>query len=272
MNTITFDAKSCIGCGICAKDCPMGIIEITDGSAAVQDRNASLCISCGHCVSVCPRGAASAGRHDSSRLERIDAMNLPSGEQMSLAIRSRRSVRVFRDAIVPRESISSLIDTARYAPTSGNSQLVRWTVIDSPGELRRITQHVIDFIRHLAESGDPTASAYRFADMVNDWEQGRDRIFRGAPAAVLVHAPLSHGAAAVDSSIALTCFDLAASAAGLGTCWCGFFMIAYRNWEPLRKAVSIPEGEYCFGAMMLGYPAYEYKRIPPRKDAVINWM
>ncbi|HNX59889.1 MAG TPA: nitroreductase family protein [Spirochaetota bacterium] len=272
MSVITFDMKSCTGCGTCEKDCPMGIIEFTGKSPSIQEKHASSCISCGHCASVCPYGSIAIDGSDPGRLDNIDQEILPSAEQMSLAIRARRSVRSFRTTPVQENIVTSLVNTARYAPTSGNSQLVGWTIIRTPGELRRITEHVIDYIRFLAASDDPAAAAYRFADMVKDWEQGQDRIFRGAPAVVLTHAPLSHGAAAVDCAIALTCFDLAAFSAGLGTCWCGFFMMAYRNWEPLRKAIPVPEGHYYFGAMMLGYPSYKYKRIPPRKNAVINWM
>jgi len=35
--------------------------------------------------------------------------------------------------------------------------------------------------------------------------------------------------------------------------------------------LGIPEGNAAFGAMMLGYPKFAYRRIPLRADAKIVW-
>lgn len=49
--------KSCTGCGICAKSCPVGAIPADN----LRSVDKSLCISCMRCVSVCPEGARSIG-------------------------------------------------------------------------------------------------------------------------------------------------------------------------------------------------------------------
>ncbi len=43
----------CLGYGSCARVCPTGAIEITDGRLAIV--HPELCISCGACVKTCPR-------------------------------------------------------------------------------------------------------------------------------------------------------------------------------------------------------------------------
>lgn len=48
------DENTCISCGACESECPVGAISQGD-AAFVIDENA--CISCGACAGVCPVGA-----------------------------------------------------------------------------------------------------------------------------------------------------------------------------------------------------------------------
>lgn len=50
---IKVDAQKCIGCGICAAQCPMDNIHITQNTAKASDR----CTMCYRCVNLCPRQA-----------------------------------------------------------------------------------------------------------------------------------------------------------------------------------------------------------------------
>jgi nitroreductase/NAD-dependent dihydropyrimidine dehydrogenase PreA subunit len=271
MKDLIINESRCSKCGICADDCPMGIIDMSGGFPVLSKENESRCISCGHCLAVCPRSALSIGGIKPEDCHPIDKDMLPSFEETDLLIRARRSIRKYKEKSVTRETILQLIDTARYAPTASNSQLVRWTVIDSPDQIKLFGQLTIDFMKHLFDSGDATAKAYRMDKIVAAWNNGNDVVFRGAPVLVIAHAPSTYPVAVVDCSIALSYFDIASVSADLGSCWAGFFMRAFNNWEPLRKAVGLPEGQSCFGALMLGYPRYEYKRIPPRKAEDVLW-
>ncbi|MCI6921607.1 MAG: 4Fe-4S binding protein [Lachnospiraceae bacterium] len=47
---------SCIQCGSCAGQCPVGAISEGDGKFEI---NADTCISCGSCAGGCPVGAIS---------------------------------------------------------------------------------------------------------------------------------------------------------------------------------------------------------------------
>jgi len=65
--------------------------------------------------------------------------------------------------------------------------------------------------------------------------------------------------------------ELAALPLGLRTCWAGIFQAALRKWEPLKTALSLPEGHINHYPMMLGYPRFKYYRVPERKQPIIIW-
>lgn len=52
-----FNLEQCVGCGICAVNCPAGCILMKDGKASVEQEG---CIGCGECVVVCKTDALTA--------------------------------------------------------------------------------------------------------------------------------------------------------------------------------------------------------------------
>ena len=273
MTHITVDQEKCKFDGICSAVCPMGIIELKDGSTVpkLAPGLEELCITCGHCVAICPHGALSLDGMKAEDCPPVRADLALGSEQAEHFFRSRRSIRTYQDKMVEREKLARLIDMAHYAPTATNSQQLQWLVVTSREQLHDLAGMIIDMLRYLIKEEHPLAKAYRLDRSVEAWEAGIDTVLRGAPALVVAHAPKGYALAQVDSSIALTFLDLAAPTSGLGACWAGFFMMAAAQWPPLQQALALPDGNACFGAMMIGYPKYDYHRLPLRKEAVVSW-
>jgi len=130
---------------------------------------------------------------------------------------------------------------------------------------------VVDGMRSMINE-TPGLADVSYLDLpVRAWDQGIDVIMRGAPHLIVVHARTYMGLSQVDCSIALTYLELAAYSMGLGACWNGIFQMAATAYPPLMEAMQLPEGHQCFGAMMIGYPKYKYRRIPLRKEPKVVW-
>ncbi|MEW6109414.1 MAG: nitroreductase family protein [Nitrospirota bacterium] len=272
MSLFVVDSEKCKRDGICVAECPIGLIELKDKKTVPMpiDGADEMCMNCGHCVAVCPHGAMSLATMRSDECIPVQKDFLPGPEQIEHLMRSRRSIRTYEDRAVEREVLTKLIDVARYAPTAINTQLVRWLVINNKDGIRRLAGIIIDWLRHLIKEQSPMAGRYRLDRVVAAWESGDDRVCRSAPALIVTHAPKDYPAAATDCAIALTYFELAASAFGMGACWAGFVHSAANQWPPLQQALGLPEEDTCL-AMMVGYPKYKYHRIPQRNGAMIEW-
>ena len=271
MSLIKFDMELCSHCGACVFECPVRIIELVGGNPSVVEERAPTCIHCGHCVSVCPDAALA--HEDYGPEDCLISGEAPSQEDMERIIRRRRSVRAYKNRPVEREVLEKLIKVARYGPTASNSQLVNYIAIGSREGVKEVSDHVIKWMAKLVKLRHPAAKkGYDFKRLIEAYEAGLDVITRRAPALVITHAPKSHHFAEIDSAIALTSMDIAAPSHGLGTCWGGFVTAAARHHKPLVKHVGIPKGHVFTGAMMLGYPKYEYHRLPKRNAPQITWL
>jgi nitroreductase/NAD-dependent dihydropyrimidine dehydrogenase PreA subunit len=261
------DTSTCVKCGLCAAACPVNAIR-AGGIPSYRNDTDIACVSCGHCVAVCPRRALSAGGIRPEDCIPVNKDLAASKEQISHIIRSRRSIRAFINEPVSRDNIEQLIDIARCSPTASNSQLIGWTVVSGQEKIRDLAELTA---KHFRDQAEKRGTPNRWSTILPDLEKGVDRIFRGAPALIIAHAPESYRFASVDGAIAITGIDLSAPSYGLGTCWAGIFMAALGENSGLRTEAGIPEGRICAGALMIGVPAEKYGFIPPRKKAPVVW-
>ena len=258
--------------GICAAVCPAGVIEFAPGEfPRLTDDGEKRCIQCGHCVAACPTDSITHREVPLDKSPPIREELRISAEQCEQFLRARRSIRAYKDTPVPREVIQTLIETARYAPTGSNSQTAQWLVLDDKGTLRDLSAGVADWMRAAIRDNPDAKGSSGMARTVERYDSGYDVYLRDAPALVIAHAHRDDRAAPASCTIALTYLELAATAVGIGPCWAGYFNGAANSFAPLQKKLPLPEGHRCFGALMIGYPKYKYRRLVLRRPPAISW-
>ena len=273
MGLLTVDESKCKRDGLCAADCPAGIIAMPEGCFPQVFKGAeAFCMACGHCVAVCPHGAMSHPAVKSRECLPIRKELRLSPEQAEQFLRSRRSIRQYRPEPVSRVELERLLNLARYAPTGHNSQGVAWKAYTQPGDVRTIAQHVVDWMRRLVEKRDPAALEMNMALICDLFDKGMDLVMRGAPHLVLTYAHQEDRIAPHACDIAMAYVELYAPVMGLGTCWAGFFERAANFWPPLKAFLDLPAGNQVMSAAMVGYPKARYYRCPERKGLQVEWV
>jgi heterodisulfide reductase subunit A-like polyferredoxin len=99
MELLIVDEKKCKKDNICVNECPFGILEInkTNGYPRLISGGETVCNACGHCVAVCPHDALNhryVPIEESPSIEKNLAITEAQAVQF---LRSRRSIRRFKD-------------------------------------------------------------------------------------------------------------------------------------------------------------------------------
>lgn len=269
---LTIDDKLCKKDGFCVVECPVSIITMKDSDSIPDtvEGAETACLKCGHCVAVCPHGALSHEAVPLDTCTEIDEKLSIDKEQAVQFLRSRRSVRVFREKPVDRAKLEQLIKVASYAPSGSNLQLVEWLVLDDKDTLHVLSGHAVDWMRQALKHNAQTAPPY-MARLIEAWEAGHDAVLRNAPALILAMVNKDARNGLVDTTIALTYLDLIAPHFGLGTCWAGLLQGAMINWPPVREAMGISDDYPFHYPMMVGYNKLRYYRLPDRNPPKITW-
>lgn len=272
--------KLCTNCGACVRVCKSFTIIGRDGKPAVDIDNELGCIACGQCMAVCPKNAVTvSGR----KLAPGDAFLLPPKEKratpeslMNLLV-GRRSIRDFRDREPERKTIDRILEMSATAPMGIPPSDVGVTVVSGATRVQELAGDITGVFRKWQVFFNPVVlflmrpffkkgEIEAFKDfilpatklMIDARSGGTDYLFYHAPVVLLFHQ--SPYADPVDGHIACTYAMIAAESLGLGTCMIGTVAFALDREKKLKEKWGIPADNKVALAMILGYPAYTYKR------------
>ena len=252
---ISVDKTKCIHCGLCVKDCmsyalQMGPLQMPEYTGCGQDR----CLSCQHCMSICPTGALSFGGLNPANSEEVGYGN---SDELLRLIKSRRSVREYKDIDVPAEKLYKIKKMLAYPPTGGNEECLHFSIVGSKAKMDEIRKLSYD---RIMESCD-FAPIYKFLREI--FNSGEDIIYRGASSMVVVcvnEEKVVPGCETKDPVIALSYLELYAQSLGLGTLWNDLAVKVVNQIDELATLLKIPEGYTIGYVMLLGIPDVKYKR------------
>lgn len=260
MTKIEINKDKCIACGACIKDCITYSLEKDiEGFAKVAEDGESRCISCQHCFTVCPTGAIS---FENKNAQDTSEVKFPNPESVLDLIKSRRSIRQFKDEEIPQEKLNKLKLMLPYIPTGCNYNGLHFSFIESKSAMDKIRTYVNVKVLKLISNKFTSKYAGKFAKFKTAFENGEDIIFRNAPHMVVVSSHIHAPCANVDPIIALSYIELYAQSLGLGTCWCGFAQTCFKLLPKLSSMINIPDYYKPVYVMLLGVPAVKYHRTP----------
>jgi nitroreductase/NAD-dependent dihydropyrimidine dehydrogenase PreA subunit len=273
MIAIEVDKKTCKGDGRCVEICPVRILRMNDKQHVPEfiPGGEDLCINCGHCFASCPHGSIRLSTMSVEQAALLDPGALPRPEQVELLLKGRRSIRLYKDEPVSRESVEKLLDIARYAPSGINRQPVNWLVVMGKDKVRELSGSVIKWMDELLKSKSSMAESLRFDRLVEAWNNGQDMICRGAPCVIIAYGLKDDPIAAQSCIISGEYLELAAFGLGFGSCWLGYVSMAINMSAEVRKFVGMSSRAQAGAAMLIGYAKYHYHRIPLRNPVQIKW-
>ncbi len=258
---ITIASDKCTGCGQCIRDCFPHYLTLVDGKAQATGQR---CLECGHCVAICPQGAVQMSGYEEGVCYNPEARTI-APEVLAHFMQWRRSIRQFADRPVPQALLAEIIDAGRLTPTGSNSQSPAYMVLQK--DLPQIRTLAVESLYRRSQEAD---NPYRdsLARIYHDHQAGRDTLFHGAPAVIVVLDRQPHG---INGALAASRMELMANALGLGVCFVGFFVQAVENDPALRQLLQLDDACRVITTLAIGYPAVSYQRTAPRKPAEVSW-
>lgn len=177
------------------------------------------------------------------------------------AIKSRRSVRKYKEEQISQESLDSIIEAGVYAPTAHNEQPWHFTIIQN----KEMLQHINEKAKELMAKSDV------------EWIQkmGANPNFKvtyNAPTLIIVSGRKDAMAWSADCAAAIQNMLIAAESLDIGSVWLGLLRFFFQQEEEVAK-LGIPEGYEPYYGVALGFKTRDKEQLAPKRNFdVVNYI
>lgn len=289
-SSITLNAGQCIKCSVCVLTCPMGVYIQKATGQVPEIVDSQLCVACGQCVMVCPKDAVDHSAFTRDKVQSVSRSNLPSVEEVTELLRTRRSVRVFLEKPVEKEKIQKIIEAAQFAPSAHNRQSTGYIVVQDKDALKDIVRaSAIQMTKIVRQLKNPLIRSVLPAmvgsqaqaivgltpaieKLANTLNAGIDGILHNSPVLILFHADERQLLAEINAQLCIQNAALMAHSEGLGSFYTGYFLTVCQRNKSVGKIVHLPEHHKIYGGLAVGYPKFQYHKWVTRKPAGIKWL
>ena len=169
-------------------------------------------------------------------------------------LKTRRSIRKFKDEQISDDELKTILEAGTYAPTARGLQSPKIVVIQNPETIKEFSEW---------------NRSYFPVEMPEDMDP-----FYGAPTVLIVLADSEVPTFVEDGSSVLAVLVNAAHAIGIGSCWIHRARdeFASEKGKTLLKEWRIPESYEGIGHVVLGYPDMEAPEPIARKEDYIHYV
>lgn len=183
-------------------------------------------------------------------------------------IRTRRSVREYKDDQITDDLINYFIECARFAPSGFNLQPWSFLVIRNKDILRKISEKGKESLIPMIEPMKRTSE--KIADFLVYLKTEGTSIFYNAPVLVIILGNKNAITVDNDCSMAAQNMMLAAHSKGIGSCWIGAALPPLMD-EEFLKELGAPEGYKAIAPLIFGYPKGD-TGMPEKLEPEVKWL
>ena len=162
-------------------------------------------------------------------------------------IKTRRSVRAYKNTPIRKETLDSILEAGLYAPSARNTQNWQFTVVQKDENLSALSDAIAEALSR-------------------DYNK-----FYSAPVLIIVSAPKDYKHAMADCATALENMFLMANSLDLGSVWINQFLDTYDNPKvrELLTQLGVPQDHMICGATAIGYPEGNVEKDRKNRGVVV---
>jgi len=188
-------------------------------------------------------------------------------------IKSRRSIRNYREQQISERELEVILEAAIYSPSGHNSQPWFFTVIQNKS-----------LIDHISDSTKQIMTGSTIEKVRKLGESGKYHLFHKAPTVVVVSGKISEKGVIdlpgydfspytplAECSSAIQNMLLAAESIGVGSCWIGFVNYFFAFSEEVA-VLNIPKDFKPLFAVCLGYKNNTAVSLPQRNTDCVSFI
>lgn len=165
-------------------------------------------------------------------------------------LKTRRSIRKYKDSQVPEELLKEILEAGTYAASGMGQQASMMVVVQDKELISRISKMNAEI---MGTDSDP---------------------FYGAPTVVIVFSDTKRPTHVEDGSLVMGNLMNAAHAVGIDSCWIHRAREVFETEEgkKLKEQWGVPKDYVGIGNCILGYRDCEYPAPAPRKKDYIRYV